>query len=630
MSFFTDKKTLLVGAISLMSSVSAVMLSTQPNTKVTPFFTQSGSTPQMVVNQNLREEQSYILQGLGRDALVAAVEKVGGAVAREFPIINAISAYLTASQATEIASVSGIQMTEDRNVMTMAADNTSVVPSQMKKFSVDTFITSQTEADKLHDFGITGKGITVAVLDSGTLLGGAQGRPLLKNTMNRSRAFYKYDAQQGIRTRLLNDDQNGHGSHVSGIIASSLQADNGNYNGMAPDVYLLSVKAFDATGSGSYTDVLDGLNFIYQNRNRYRIRIVNLSLGANVQSTYWQDPINQAVMRLWDAGVVVVTSAGNSGSDYGTITVPGNNPYAISVGAANDSFTVSDSSDDRIATFSSKGPTFEGFVKPELVAFGSHVKSKMNKALLQKKNYVADDFGEDYYHISGTSQAAAVVTGTVALMLQYNPYLSPDDVKCRLMDSATKMTDPSTGSAYGPLSQGAGLINAYDAVISQATGCANVGLDIQADLNGVAHFQGPVFVNETGELAVQLSNGDVLIEGFDWGDTDNLGFDWGTVGANGFDWGEATMMGFDWGSTAMDALGFDWGDVQGFGFDWGFANAQGFDWTDNNINGLGFDWGLVGAKSVVGESFATDSAADIPAEVTETSDDLLEIVVDGD
>jgi len=74
-------------------------------------------------------------------------------------------------------------------------------------------------------------------------------------------------------------------------------------------------------------------------------------LGANVQSTYWQDPINQAVMRLWDAGVVVVTSAGNSGSDYGTITVPGNNPYAISVGAANDSFTVSDPSHDRIATF---------------------------------------------------------------------------------------------------------------------------------------------------------------------------------------------------------------------------------------------------------------------------------------
>lgn len=643
MSFFTDKKTLLVGAISLMSSVSAVMLTTQPSSNITPFFTQSGSTPQMVVNQNLREEQSYILQGLGRDALVAAVEKVGGAVAREFPIINAISAYLTASQATEIASVSGIQMTEDSNVMTMSdVASLTTGSGKGKKFAIDTYLSSQTDANKLHDFGITGRGITVAVLDSGTLLSGKQGKPLLKNSMNRSRVFYKYDAQQGIRTRLLNDDQNGHGTHVSGIIASSLQDDKGNFNGMAPDVYLLSIKAFDASGSGSYTDVLDGLNYIYQNRKRYRIRVVNLSLGATVQSTYWQDPINQAVMRLWDAGIVVVTSAGNSGSDFGTITVPGNNPYAISVGAVSDSNSEFDFSDDRLTTFSSKGPTFEGFVKPELVAFGSHVRAKMNKALLRKQNYVADERGEDYYHISGTSQAAAVVTGTVALMLQYNPHLTPDDVKCRLIDSASTIADPSTGVAYGPLSQGAGMINAYDAVMSQATGCANVGLDVQADLNGVAHFQGPVFVNDAGELAIQLANGEVLIEGFDWSTTTINGFDWGTINANGFDWSTsaingfdwngATVLGFDWGDSAMDALGFDWGDVNAFGFDWGFATAQGFDWGDNGMESLGFDWDsdAVGVESVVGESFDTSSAQELPAEAVETSDELLEIVSDGD
>ncbi|WP_343862799.1 S8 family peptidase, partial [Aliiglaciecola litoralis] len=270
--------------------------------------------------------------------------------------------------------------------------------------------------------------------------------------------------------------------------ASSLQSENGKYNGMAPDVYLLSVKAFDGTGSGSYTNVLDGLNYIYQNRARYRIRVVNLSLGADVQSTYWNDPINQAVMRLWDAGVVVVTSAGNSGSDYGSVTVPGNNPYVISVGAVTDNFTESNFSDDRITTFSSKGPTFEGFVKPEVVAFGGHVRSKMNKGLLTNQNLVEDDLGEDYYQISGTSQAAAVVSGTVALMLQYNPYLTPDDVKCRLMDSASQLRDPATGKTYDPLTQGSGLINAYAAVMSQASGCANVGLDIQADLNGVQHF----------------------------------------------------------------------------------------------------------------------------------------------
>ncbi|WP_343862795.1 S8 family serine peptidase, partial [Aliiglaciecola litoralis] len=260
MSFFTDKKTLLVGAISLMSSVSAVMLTMQSSTNSAPFFTQSGSTPKMVVSTDLRQENSYILQGLGRDALVAAVENVGGAVAREFPIINAISAYLTSSQATELASVSGLRMTEDRNVMTMALPGAiSTITGGTKKFVIDNHIATQTGADQLHEFGITGKGITVAVLDSGTLMGGEEGRPLLKNSLNSSRAFYKYDATHGVVSALLNDDQNGHGSHISGIIASSLQSENGKYNGMAPDVYLLSVKAFDGTGSGSYTNVLDGL-----------------------------------------------------------------------------------------------------------------------------------------------------------------------------------------------------------------------------------------------------------------------------------------------------------------------------------------------------------------------------------
>ncbi|GAA0856108.1 S8 family peptidase [Aliiglaciecola litoralis] len=649
MSFFTDKKTLLVGAVSLISSVSAVMLTTQANTNSTPFFTQSGNTPTMVVSNQLRQENSYILQGLGRDALVAAVENVGGAVAREFPIINAISAYLTSSQATELASVSGLRMTEDRNVMTMGlgiSDALSTVTSITKKFSIDNYITTQTGADKLHEFGITGKGITVAVLDSGTLMGGKKGKGLLRNSYNRPRAFFKYDARQGVRTRLLNDDQNGHGSHIAGIIASSLKSENGKFNGMAPDVFLLSVKAFDASGSGSYSDVLDGLNYIYQNRNRYRIRVVNLSLGADVQSNYWNDPINQAVMRLWDAGVVVITSTGNSGSDYGTVTVPGNNPYVISVGAVTDNFTEFDFSDDRIATFSSKGPTFEGFVKPEVVAFGGHIRSKMNKNLLQKKNFVSDLLGEDYYQISGTSQAAAVVSGTVALMLQHNPFLTPDDVKCRLIDSASKLHDPATGRAYDPLTQGAGLVNAYAAVMSQASGCANVGMDIQADLNGLKHFKGPTMVTADGQLAIKLSNGDVLthgfdwdgadVQGFDWGDTQAQGFDWGDADALGFDWGDAESLGFDWEVSAqgfdwdVSVLGFDWGDANALGFDWGNMDSQGFDW--GGADAQGFDWGSVNsesADSVVGESFDTQSAEELPAEAVETSDELLEIATDG-
>jgi serine protease AprX len=601
MSFFTDKKTLLVGAISLMSSVSAVMLTTQSNVSQAPFFTESGNTPQMVVSQNLRQNHSYILQGLGRNALVTAVEKVGGAVAREFPIINAISAYLTSSQATELASVSGLRMTQDRNVMTMgvygALDSGLDSSSLNKVFAVDNFIATQTGASQLHDMGITGKGVTVAVLDSGSLMSGDEGEPLLKNSQGNSRALSKYNAKQSISTLLLDDDGNGHGSHIAGIVASSLQSDNGKYNGMAPDVYLLSIKAFDADGRGSYTDVLDGLNYIYQNRTQLNIRVVNLSLGAAVQSTYWNDPINQAVMRLWDAGVVVVTSAGNSGSDYGTVTVPGNTPYIITVGAATDAYTEFDASDDRITTFSSRGPTYEGFVKPEVVAYGGHIRSKMNRDLLVKKNFVEDDLGLEYYRISGTSQASAVVTGAVALMLEADPSLTPDDVKCRLIDSATKLTNPVTGNAYNPLTQGAGLINAYDAVMSQASGCANVGMDIQADLNGVQHYRGPTLVTATGEIGILLTTGEVLTEGFDWDDTGLEGFDWGGADVEGFDWGAADVEGFDWGGA--DVEGFDWGSANVEGFDWGGANVEGFDWGDADVEG--FDWGTADVESVVSE-----------------------------
>lgn len=568
MSFFTDKKTLLVGALSLISSVSAVTLTTQANISSVPFFTESGSTPQMLASHSAHQEQSYILQGLGRDALVSAVERVGGAVSREFPIINAISAYLSSSQADELAGISGLHVSADRSVMTMSlttsltSDLTDALnTTQTKTFTIDNDITTLTQADKLHDRGLTGSGITVAIIDSGASMGGDQGQHLLRNQYGELRALGKYNAHTSTENRVLNDDKNGHGSHVTGIIASSLKSDNGKFNGMAPDAYVLPIKAFDAAGNGSYTDILDGLNFVYQNRSRFNIRVLNLSLGASVQSNYWNDPINQAVMRLWDAGIVVVTSVGNEGSDYATVTVPGNNPYIITVGAVTDSYTPSDASDDRMITFSSKGPTVEGFVKPEVVAYGGHISSKMNKDLLRNQNYVESETGEDYHMVSGTSQAAAVVTGTVALMLQRNPNLTPDDIKCRLIDSAASMADPSSGEEYGPFTQGAGLINAYAAVISTASGCANVGLDIQADLNGVTHFKGPARVTEQGQLLIALSNGEFVIEGSVWdGSTRIQGSVWdGSTRIQGSVWdGSTRIQGSIWdGLSALEGSVWD-------------------------------------------------------------------------
>ena len=232
----------------------------------------------------------------------------------------------------------------------------------------------------------------------------------------------------------MTSDPYGHGTHITSIAASGAQNLAGGYLGIAPKANLVVVRAFDGEGGGRYTDVIAGLNWIVANRAKYNIRVLNLSFGAPPQSYYWDDPLNQAVMAAWRAGIVVVASAGNEGPDPMTIDVPGNVPYVITVGALTDSDTPYNATDDKLASFSSTGPTFEGFVKPELVAPGGHIAASMSSS-----SYLANidpdsmQLGQQMFTMSGTSQAAAVTSGVVALMLQDDPTLTPDTVKCRLI-----------------------------------------------------------------------------------------------------------------------------------------------------------------------------------------------------
>src|SRR6202008_4147960 len=170
-----------------------------------------------------------------------------------------------------------------------------------------------------------------------------------------------------------------------------------------------------------------------------------------------------AVMAAWNAGIVVVVAAGNRGPSPMTIGVPGNVPYVITVGAVTDNYHPLQPSQYRLASFSSVGPTYEGFVKPEVVAMGGHI-----LAYAPNNGTLAQEFPQwvnptyDDFTMSGTSMAAAVTSGVAALMLQVNPSLGPDDVKCRLMSSAhPALTDIGT-LAYTIFQQGAGEVNAYD------------------------------------------------------------------------------------------------------------------------------------------------------------------------
>ncbi|MGH2930336.1 MAG: S8 family peptidase, partial [Solirubrobacteraceae bacterium] len=335
-------------------------------------------------------------------------------------------------------------------------------------------------ADTLQQAGITGKGVTIAVLDSGLW------QDPLQNYGSRILATRDFtDGGSGPVT----GDPYGHGTHVTSIAAGGAQNIAGQYLSIAPQANLVIVRALDGDGAGSYSDIIAGINWIVANRSKYNIRVLNLSLGATPQSYYWDDPLDQAVMAAWRAGIVVVAAAGNDGPSPMTVDVPGNVPYVITAGALTDNYQPYNTSDWRLASFSSAGPTYEGFVKPEVVAPGGHMVGSMaSGSYLANIDPNSMSIVEQLFTMSGTSQAAAVTSGVVALMLQEDPSLTPDNVKCRLMESARPAVTSSATLAYSVFQQGAGLINAVAAVNSSAVDCANVGLNISADLAGTEHF----------------------------------------------------------------------------------------------------------------------------------------------
>jgi serine protease AprX len=246
---------------------------------------------------------------------------------------------------------------------------------------VQPYVVEHTQANLLHASGITGKGVTIVFLDTGWWSQHAT----QTNTAGQDVVLQGYDATNPKGTLGVGAprDGYGHGRHVLSIAANSTLSQDGTYIGMAPDAARVIVRAFDKNGQGSYANVIQGMNWILANAATYHIRVVNMSFGAKPQSFYWNDPMDQAVMKLWQAGIVVVASAGNSGPTAQTITAPGGHV----IGVLQDSSTIGN-------TY----PQFPG-----------------------TNGYL----GSTYFYMSGTSMSAAVVSGAVALMLEAHPALTP-------------------------------------------------------------------------------------------------------------------------------------------------------------------------------------------------------------
>ena len=231
------------------------------------------------------------------------------------------------------------------------------------------------------------------------------------------------------------------------------------------------LKVLDANGGGSIGNVIAAMNWIATNATTYNIRVVNLSVGARISESYWTDPLTLAAKQLADRGITVVTAAGNFGKatdgqqQYGGITAPGNAPWVLTVGASSTQGTTT-RSDDVMANYSSAGPTqvrLPGQAGPRRAGHGHGVAGGAGQHALHRRRRrrcrtAAHAERTSYLSLSGTSMAAPVVGGTVALMLQANPNLTPNLIKAILQYTA------QTYNGYKPLQQGAGFLNALGAV----------------------------------------------------------------------------------------------------------------------------------------------------------------------
>ena len=359
---------------------------------------------------------------------------------------------LVASPATTVATDAG-----DGTVQAAVYSTAALASTYVRAIGADRL---WTEAPAY----LTGAGVTVAVVDSGITE-----HPDLRRSNGQSRILARANFVTGSSSV---DDYFGHGTHVAGLIGGNGAQSGGKYMGVAPDVNLLDVKVTDDHGVGRMSDVVAGLQWVLNNKNTHNIRVVNLSLNSNVPDSYHTSPLSAAVEILWFNGIVVVVSAGNDGSYK--LNSPANDPFVITVGAVDDKGTTT-ISDDTLAKFSSYNITEDGFAKPDLVAPGRNLVALLSA----DDNNLTNDFPANrlsgserayYYKMSGTSMASAVAAGAVALLLQDEPNLTPDQVKFRLMNTVQAFSS-TQGCATG-----AGYLDIYAATKGSSTSSANTGV----------------------------------------------------------------------------------------------------------------------------------------------------------
>lgn len=447
--------------------------------------------------------------------LASLVTRLGGKITKDLRIINAFAAEMPAKAALTLSRNPGVRwvsldatVEKADGISTDTAPNpsTGVDSSVAANSSIDTFLRNYypftTRAVFAWAKGLTGAGIGVVVVDSGITQ---------EEDLNITEALnFNSNASSA-------EDDYGHGTHISGIIAGHGNLSGGLYRGLAPDINLISLRVNDDKGMALESDVVAALQWVYDNKAQYNVRVVNISLNSTVEQSYNTSPLDAACEILWFNGVVVVVSAGNSyrGMEYSTINAaPANDPFIITVGASDEKSTFI-LYDDVVASFSAYGTTSDGYNKPDIIAPGKDIISLLAKTSPWKDMYPERVVHTHYFRASGTSMAAPMVTAGVALLLQDEPELNPDQVKYRLIHTGGRINGSNGGYPY---------LNIFKAVEGTTIETSNTGTSISQLLF-------------TGEDPV------------DW---DSVG--WNSVGWNSVGWNSVGWNSVGWNSVGWNSM----------------------------------------------------------------------------
>jgi serine protease AprX len=494
--------------------------------------------------------QNVIIQYGSSSAAAALVGQVapGSPVTGSMDSVGAVAAVVPSTAIGQLQS-DGAIVTPNEPVAFSGGLAATSCPAFGSSSTPSGYFRQDSGAQILNWAGDTGRGVTVAVLDTG---------------INGSLPDFGNRLIGGVDLTGGNSpftDQYGHGTFVAGLIAGN-GASNGQ-PGEAPGADLVSIKVAGADGQTTISSIVQGIYWAVQNRDAYHIQVLNLSLGAIPTGPTATEVMDHAVEAAWNAGITVVVAAGNAGPNAGTITSPGDDPLAVTVGAYADNDSPSPAN-WYACPFSSVGPTlYDAWLKPDLVAPGRSVISLLDPGSTIANQNPGSVIGTGGFVGSGTSFSTAITAGSVALILSAHPGINPDQVKGRLLGTAL----PAETTA--PLIEGHGYLNALLATAGPA----------------LTYNQAAARVAEANSSG---SNGSINL-GQTWAPSSwnpanyGLGSQWTSTGWNGSQWTGSQWTGSQW--TGSQWTGSQWTGSQWTGSQWTGSQWTGSQWTGSQWTG---------------------------------------------